>query len=125
VREGKGDRYREGERECVCAMTAAAAPVAGANHRRDNKQAKTIARYALEVSRGAVRGVVDTPFSRQATEEMNMIFRGGKLDDITVVVAKVYGPAAGAAAAAAAAAAVREAKYMHGGDEASAAKRNR
>ena len=53
-------------------------------------QAKTMARYAFEVSRGAVRGVVETPFSKQAQEEMNMVYSGGKLDDITVVVGKVY-----------------------------------
>jgi hypothetical protein len=49
-----------------------------------------MARQALGISRGDVRGVVDTPFSRQATQELNMIYSGGKLDDITVVVAKVY-----------------------------------
>lgn len=49
-----------------------------------------MARHALEVSRGGIRGIVDTPFSRQAQEEMNMIYKGGKMDDITVVVAKVF-----------------------------------
>ena len=53
-------------------------------------QADTIATHALEIARGSVRGVTDTPFSRQAQEEMNMVYSGGKLDDVTVVVGKVF-----------------------------------
>lgn len=48
--------------------------------------ADILARHALENSRYKNK---DTPWSRSASEHFGLIYRGGKMDDITVVLAKV------------------------------------